>query len=931
MAVERIQIEVAENGSRVVKRNLEEIGGSARLAASGVDFLKAALAGLTFKAAADIIDSYSKMQNKIATVTKSQGELAAVTQRLYEIAQTTRQGIAETTEAYFRFNNALEKLGYSQNDVLGMTETISKAFIVAGASADEAERAMIQLAQGFSKNKLQTQDLKAALEQAPYVISVLARNLNIAGVSAAQAEFGLYDLAEQGKLTTKVMYDAFKKAREEIEQKFLKTLPTIEQGVIAITRAFTRWIGETAKSSGFANAVGEALQSIARNFDQVASYVAAAATAFGTFFLITRGIPAIVGIIATIGAALFTLPGLIAAAAGAFVLWGDKIKLAGSETATLKDLAVVAFDTAKEALGRWTDSMAKKFPELAKLAKTTFGNMDFSLKGILTTGVEVTQGLSVLFSAAYETIIEQWKLLPAALYDVMVMAVNKSTQVIAEFLNYVYNGIKGFIGNLVGKQFDELKLGGTSIAVTGAAERISNIFTEKIREGMANLTPAGIVVQNFYKAAEEQAKKSAEEQKKALETVKKATEDLNAARENRKPAIAGEVQIILNNLQKEAEVLRFVNDEYTVRHQLLNIEKNLHRDLESAERSALDAAIRRNIELERQKNLLEQIRQPQTDYQQGLNALNALMQSNKITQEEYNSTLDQMTLKYLNALPAATTFMQGFTRQLQIMSIETKNATAIMGTELAKIFGPGGALSKGIGDAVAQALVFGKSWKDAIRGVAQSILSQLISALVQMGINMMLQSVMGQAQMAAVTATSTASAAAVTAAWTPAATMTSLATGGANAAGAASGIGSIMGIMGSLAGVLGGFFKGFKDGGYTGPVGTNQVAGLVHGQEFVMNAAATRKHRTTLEALNAGKEIGQTVVGPAPQPVSVAITNQIPDAAYEVRQLTETDIEIIATRIVHREAPGVVANDLRNPNGRASKAMTSNLTTGRRR
>lgn len=49
--------------------------------------------------------------------------------------------------------------------------------------------------------------------------------------------------------------------------------------------------------------------------------------------------------------------------------------------------------------------------------------------------------------------------------------------------------------------------------------------------------------------------------------------------------------------------------------------------------------------------------------------------------------------------------------------------------------------------------------------------------------------------------------------------------------------------------------QGFAAGGYTGDSPIGQPAGIVHGQEFVMNAAATRQNRTTLEAMNAGRAI----------------------------------------------------------------------------
>lgn len=45
---------------------------------------------------------------------------------------------------------------------------------------------------------------------------------------------------------------------------------------------------------------------------------------------------------------------------------------------------------------------------------------------------------------------------------------------------------------------------------------------------------------------------------------------------------------------------------------------------------------------------------------------------------------------------------------------------------------------------------------------------------------------------------------------------------------------------------------GFERGGFTGNMGTKEIAGFVHGQEFVVNAQATRRNRDMLEAMNAG-------------------------------------------------------------------------------
>lgn len=47
--------------------------------------------------------------------------------------------------------------------------------------------------------------------------------------------------------------------------------------------------------------------------------------------------------------------------------------------------------------------------------------------------------------------------------------------------------------------------------------------------------------------------------------------------------------------------------------------------------------------------------------------------------------------------------------------------------------------------------------------------------------------------------------------------------------------------------------QGFESGGYTGNVGTKEVAGVVHGQEFVINARATKQFRPMLEEMNKGR------------------------------------------------------------------------------
>ncbi|MBI1246164.1 MAG: hypothetical protein GC202_14275 [Alphaproteobacteria bacterium] len=75
---------------------------------------------------------------------------------------------------------------------------------------------------------------------------------------------------------------------------------------------------------------------------------------------------------------------------------------------------------------------------------------------------------------------------------------------------------------------------------------------------------------------------------------------------------------------------------------------------------------------------------------------------------------------------------------------------------------------------------------------------------------------------------------------------------------------AILGLFGFGGGGLGGNFVGtgfgsvglYDGGGYTGNAPRNRITGLVHGQEFVLNADATAKYRPLLEAMNDNRDLG---------------------------------------------------------------------------
>lgn len=115
---------------------------------------------------------------------------------------------------------------------------------------------------------------------------------------------------------------------------------------------------------------------------------------------------------------------------------------------------------------------------------------------------------------------------------------------------------------------------------------------------------------------------------------------------------------------------------------------------------------------------------------------------------------------------------------------------------------------------------------------------------------------------------------------------------------------------------------GFMTGGYTGSMPTTAVAGAVHGQEYVFDAAATRRIGVpALEAMRSGSRLSAPVANDNGGRSSVRIV-QGPGTYVEAVERSDGEIEIIAERVARRVAPKAVADDMRkSPNSPTSKAV----------
>ena len=142
MTTERIDIQVREDGSRVVKRRLEDLDPAARKAAGGVDFLKKALASiggaLAVRELLGMINTYQNLQNRLRSTGLEAASLTAVYKALLDVSNDTRSSVEGSVELYARLATSSKELGVSQQQLIDFTKSLNQAIILSGASATEA-------------------------------------------------------------------------------------------------------------------------------------------------------------------------------------------------------------------------------------------------------------------------------------------------------------------------------------------------------------------------------------------------------------------------------------------------------------------------------------------------------------------------------------------------------------------------------------------------------------------------------------------------------------------------------------------------------------------------------------------------------------------------------------------------------------------------
>lgn len=337
-----------------------EIPGLMDAAKSGAAFAGAAIgieaAGRALKDMAvnaiKTTDQLTQLRARIDLINDGSQSTAEIMDKIAAAANRSRGSYLDMADSVAKLN-LLAKDAFSSNDeAVYFVEQLNKQFKIAGAGVEETTSAMYQLTQAMASGKLQGDEFRSIMENAPMLAQSIAQEM---GMSVGQ----LKEMSSQGLITADIIKNALFNSAEETNQKFAEIPLTfqdigtqLQNDLITAFAPVMQEIGNMASSDLLQGALNE----LAFSFKVVAAAAQVSiATIRGAFSALSVVINTGKSIVSSFAQLFITsMPAVAVAIAGvtaAFVGYKATLILCSTQTAalTVKSVALKTVELASAA------------------------------------------------------------------------------------------------------------------------------------------------------------------------------------------------------------------------------------------------------------------------------------------------------------------------------------------------------------------------------------------------------------------------------------------------------------------------------------------------------------------------------------------------------------------------------------------------------
>ncbi len=193
---------------------LENMGRKAERANGKLRTLIGTMASLAaLKGGMDATDTYTNTGARLSMITSSPEEQTALKGDIFAAARRSRGDYTDMANAVAKMKMLAGDTFGTNQEAVGFTELLNKSLKVSGAGQAEQNSAFLQLTQAMAAGKLQGDEFRSVMENAPMVANAISQYM---GVSKGE----LKELSSDGVITADIIKNAMFQAADDINGKF---------------------------------------------------------------------------------------------------------------------------------------------------------------------------------------------------------------------------------------------------------------------------------------------------------------------------------------------------------------------------------------------------------------------------------------------------------------------------------------------------------------------------------------------------------------------------------------------------------------------------------------------------------------------------------------------------------------------------------------
>ena len=242
-----------------------EIPGLMNAAKSGSAFAGAAIgieaAGRALKdmavSAVKTTDQLTQLRSRIDLINDGSQSTAEIMDKVFSAANRSRGSFLDMADSVAKLNLLAKDAFTSNDEAIYFVEQLNKQFKIAGAGVQETTSAMYQLTQAMAAGKLQGDEFRSIMENAPMLAQSIAQEM---GLSVGQ----LKEMSSQGLITADIIKNALFNSAEETNAKFAEIPMTfqdigtkLQNDLIAAFQPVMEELGNMTSSDAFMSVLNE--------------------------------------------------------------------------------------------------------------------------------------------------------------------------------------------------------------------------------------------------------------------------------------------------------------------------------------------------------------------------------------------------------------------------------------------------------------------------------------------------------------------------------------------------------------------------------------------------------------------------------------------------------------------------------------------------